>query len=112
MEASATFDELRDAVATLPKTDQARLLSVVAVGISDTVPGITYDPEICGGRARIVRSRIPVWTLEAARRQGLNEAEILNAYPTLRAEDLVNAWSYVRANREEIDREIDENDAA
>jgi len=30
----------------------------------------------------------------------------------LRAEDLVNAWAYVRANKDEIDRQIRENEAA
>ena len=40
------------------------------------------------------------------------EAELLGSYPTLRAEDLANAWSYVRAHRAEIDRQIAENEAA
>jgi uncharacterized protein (DUF433 family) len=34
------------------------------------------------------------------------------AYPSLRAEDLANAWAYVRGHREEIEREIAENEAA
>ena len=33
-------------------------------------------------------------------------------YPSLRAEDLVNAWAYVRAHREEIDRQIEEQESA
>jgi uncharacterized protein (DUF433 family) len=46
------------------------------------------------------------------RRLGMSEAEILQSYPTLRAEDLVNAWAYVRANRSEIDQQILENETA
>jgi uncharacterized protein (DUF433 family) len=50
--------------------------------------------------------------LEQARRLGTSEADLLRAYPTLRAEDLANAWAYVRSHREEIEREIRENEEA
>jgi uncharacterized protein (DUF433 family) len=59
-----------------------------------------------------VRTRIPGWVLEQARRLGTTEADLLGCYPTLRAEDLVNAWAYARAHRDDIDREIQENEAA
>lgn len=58
-----------------------------------------------------MRTRIPVWVLEQVRRLGTSEAELLRAYPSLRAEDLANAWAYVRGHREEIEREIAENEA-
>jgi len=67
---------------------------------------------VCGGEPCIVRTRIPVWVLEQARRLGTSEAELLRAYPTLRAVDLVNAWSYVHANREKIDQQIRDNEEA
>lgn len=53
-----------------------------------------------------------VWVLEQARRLGASEAELLRTYPTLRAEDLVHAWAYVRAYRDEIERQIRENEEA
>ncbi len=53
-----------------------------------------------------------MWTLELARRLGTSEAQLLAAYPSLRAEDPTNAWAYIRAHREEIDREIQENESA
>ena len=68
-------------------------------------------PGVCGGDAVVVRTRIPVWLLEKARREGLREAEILGAYPSLRAEDLANAWACVRSHRVEIDEQILGNDA-
>jgi uncharacterized protein (DUF433 family) len=37
---------------------------------------------------------------------------LLRGYPTLRAEDLANAWAYVRAHREEIEQQIRENEEA
>jgi len=39
-------------------------------------------------------------------------ADLLHSYPTLRAEDVVNAWAYVRSHREEIDRQIRQNEDA
>jgi uncharacterized protein (DUF433 family) len=56
--------------------------------------------------------RIPVWSLEQARRLGMTEGEILQEYPSLRVADLVNAWAYLAAHREEIDSQIHENETA
>jgi uncharacterized protein (DUF433 family) len=42
----------------------------------------------------------------------MSEADILSSYPTLRAEDLVNAWAYFRAYRDEIEMQIRENEEA
>jgi uncharacterized protein (DUF433 family) len=61
---------------------------------------------VCGGEPCIVRTRIPVWLLEQARRLGANEQQLLEAYPTLRAEDLVNAWAYARSHATEIAEQI------
>jgi uncharacterized protein (DUF433 family) len=74
--------------------------------VGDTIDGV------CGGEAIIVRTRIPVWVLEQARRLGSTEADLLRLYPGLRAEDLASAWSYVRAHQDEIDRQIRDNDNA
>jgi uncharacterized protein (DUF433 family) len=43
---------------------------------------------------------------------GVTEADLLHSYPTLRAEDLVNAWAFVRLHRAEIEAQIAENEAA
>jgi len=86
----------------------------VAKWISDDLnyrfPGIEKTPGVCGGSACIVRTRIPVWLLVEARRAGASEVDLLLSYPTLRAEDLINAWAYYRANKEEIEHEIVENE--
>jgi uncharacterized protein (DUF433 family) len=80
--------------------------------LDGTFPGIESTPEVCGGEPCIVRTRIPVWVVEQARRLGASEDELLRSYPTLRAEDLVNAWAYVRAHRQEIEAQIHANEAA
>ena len=72
-------------------------------------PSIVSTPNVCGGAARLIRTRIPVWTLERMRQLGVSEADILKSFPTLGAADLVQAWTYVSHNREEIEREIREN---
>ncbi len=59
-----------------------------------------------------MRTRIPVWVLIQARQLGASEADLLRDYPTLRAEDLANAWAYARAHREGIEQQISENEAA
>jgi uncharacterized protein (DUF433 family) len=69
-------------------------------------PGIKKTPGVCGGDACVANTRIPVWVLEQARRLGMSAADLLRNYPTLRAEDLANAWAYVRSHREEIDEAI------
>jgi uncharacterized protein (DUF433 family) len=104
-----TFDDIREAVLHLPKGDQMRLLSLVAQEVSDAHPGIDFQPGVCGGSARIIRTRIPVWLLEALRRNGRSEADLLADYPSLTAEDLANAWNYARSHREEMDSEIAAN---
>jgi uncharacterized protein (DUF433 family) len=42
----------------------------------------------------------------------MSEDQLLRSYPTLRAEDLVNAWAYVRAHRTEIETAIRQNENA
>jgi uncharacterized protein (DUF433 family) len=75
-------------------------------------PSIVTTPGVCGGTPRIIRTRIPVWTLERMRQLGISEADILRSYPTLRAVDLVQAWAYVNAHRDEVERQIQENEEA
>ena len=64
-----------------------------------------------GGAACIRQTRIPVWMLENARRQGLSEADLLLNYPSLTAKDIANAWDYVGFNQAEIENEIAENES-
>ena len=60
-----------------------RILTLVALEVADAHPGIDFQDNICGGAARIIRTRIPVWLLETLRRSGKTDAELLTAYPTL-----------------------------
>jgi uncharacterized protein (DUF433 family) len=106
------LQEAERLLSEMTQGEKSQLLQWVARDLGDSYPGIEVNPEVCGGDPCIVRTRIPVWLLVQARRLGTSEAEILRAYPTLRAEDLANAWSYYRGHREEIERQILENEAA
>ena len=106
------LDEIEKAAAALSPSEKAQLLQSLARDLGDSFPGIESRPDVCGGEPCIVRTRIPVWVLEQARRLGTSESDILRSYPTLRAQDLASAWAYVRSHTEEIDRLIRENEAA
>ena len=86
--------------------------AALAARVAETQSGIESRPGVIGGSAGIRHTRIPVWLLEQARRLGMSDAEILDAFPSLRIEDLPNAWVYVWTHRDEIDREIEESEAA
>ena len=105
-----TVAELESEIRSLSRAEKARLLQILAQDISNAWSGIEKTAGVVGGEARIVRTRIPVWTLENYRRLGWSEALILDNYPTLRAVDLVNAWAYADAHRDEIERAIRENE--
>ena len=107
-----TLREVEKLLSTLTRAEKAQVLQWVARDLSEAFPGIESTPGVCGGAPCIVRTRIPVWVLEQYRRQGASEADLLRSYPTLRAEDLVNAWAYIRSHREEIEQQIRENEVA
>lgn len=106
------LQDLEKQLALLSPAEKAQLLQWVTRDAEGAFPGIESIPGVCGGEPCIVRTRIPVWLLERARQLGSSESDLLRAYPTLRAEDLVNAWSYVVSHREEIERQIIENEEA
>ena len=106
------MEELERLLSEMTKSEKAQLLQWVVRDLGEAFPGIETDPRISGGEPCIVRTRIPVWVLEQTRRLGTSEADILRSYPNLRAEDLTNAWSYVRGHRQEIEQQIKENEAA
>lgn len=106
------LQEAEELVARLTRAEKAQLLQSVVRDLGDAFPGIVSTPGVSGGEPCIVRTRIPVWLLVHARRLGTTEADLLHAYPTLAAEDLVNAWAYYRAHRDEIEAQIADNEAA
>jgi uncharacterized protein (DUF433 family) len=107
-----TYQQAEKLLAAMTRAEKAQLLQWVVRDLGEAFPGIESNANVCGGEPCIVRTRIPVWLLEQARRLGTSEADLLRAYPTLRAEDLANAWAYVRSHRAEIEQQICENEEA
>jgi uncharacterized protein (DUF433 family) len=106
----SVLEEAERLLEKMTRAEKRQLLQRVVHDLGEASPGVESRPEVCGGDPCIVRTRIPVWLLEQARRLGTSEAELLRAYPTLRAEDLANAWAYVRAHPDEIDAQIPSNE--
>jgi uncharacterized protein (DUF433 family) len=106
------LQESEQLLAKMTRAEKAQLLQRVVRDLGDAFPGIESTPDVFGGEPRIVHTRIPVWVLVRARQSGVSEAELLNAYPGLRAEDLANAWAYYRAFKSDIDSQVEENEAA
>lgn len=102
--------ETEKLLANLNRAEKAQLLQWIVRDLGDAFPGIESRSNVSGGEPCIVRTRIPIWMLEQAKRLGTSEAELLRAYPALRAEDLANAWAFVRSHRDEIDQQIQENE--
>ncbi len=108
----SSLHEVEEMLEKLSRAEKAQLLKKIADDLAEAFPGIESLPGVCGGEPCIVRTRIPVWVLEQARRTAVSEADILKSYPTLRAEDLANAWAYVRGHRDEIEQQIRDNQDA
>jgi len=108
---TGALQEIEARLPDLSRAEKAQLLQWIARDLGDAFPGISSVSGVLGGEACIVRTRIPVWILVRMRQLGISEADILNSYPTLRAEDLANAWAYARLHHDEIDQQINDNES-
>ena len=64
--------QVEDLLPSLTKAEKAELVRMVAHDLDDTFPGVESTPGVCGGEPCIVRTRIPIWVLEQARRLGVS----------------------------------------
>lgn len=69
-------------------------------------PRIVRARGVCNGDECVKDSRIQVWILESLRRQGVDDAEFLEQYPSLSSEDLKEVWGFVAAHKLKIDQTI------
>lgn len=82
-----------------------------AIGRSTQELAIVRTPGVCGGSARIAGTRIPVWTVAALWRAGATDRQVLEAYPTMSANQLSEARLYLQGHEAEIDQDIREQEA-
>lgn len=111
MNAVFTLNEAEKVIANLSEADKAQLLRWLEKEVKNGFAGIEKTENVMGGAACIRQTRIPVWLLEQARRQGVSEVDLLRNYPQLTAQDLANAWDYVNFYRAEIENAISANEA-
>jgi uncharacterized protein (DUF433 family) len=97
-------------VGKLKYNQKIKLYYYISGLLGTSFSGIEKNKGVCGGRACIIRTRIPVWTLVSYKKSEMKEVEILKAFPTLRLSDLKNAWAYYLYNRSEINGDIKDND--
>jgi uncharacterized protein (DUF433 family) len=107
-----SFHQIEGIIANLSFSKKAHLLYNIARQLGEHFPGIEKTANVCGGSACVIRTRIPVWTLVAFKKTGMNDAALLQSFPTLRRQDLINVWAYYKANKKEIDLDMAENEAA
>lgn len=86
-----TLQQAEQLLLGMSPTEKVQLLQLIERDLGGAMLGIESTPSICGGEPRIVGTRIPVSALAQFRDLGTSKADILRAYPTLRAEDLTNA---------------------
>lgn len=104
--------EIGNLLGLISPTEKAQVLQWGVSDLGGIFTGIDKTAGVCGGEARISRTRIPVWLLIRQQQLGITEQELLADYPTLRAEDLFNARNYYRAHKNEINNLIKENEEA
>ncbi len=107
-----TLEKAERLLTEMTRSEKAQVLQWIVRDVGDSFPGIETTSGVAGGEPCIVRTRIPIWALVRARQLGTSEADLLRAYPSLRSEDLANAWAFYRSHRDDIEQQIHENEAA
>jgi uncharacterized protein (DUF433 family) len=91
-----------------------RFREVVMSQPPTTTPATSWiqkTPDVIGGDACVRNTRIAVWMLVEAKRDGIPDDQLINHYVVpLSQADLDAAWAYAAANAEEIEQAIYDND--
>ncbi|MBK1990520.1 DUF433 domain-containing protein [Sphaerospermopsis aphanizomenoides BCCUSP55] len=103
--------KLEQQLLALSPHEKVQAIQILAQSLSSSWQGIEKTPGVCGGEARITKTRIPVWVLVQGRHLGYSDADLLTSYPSITATDLANAWVYAEAHADEIELAIKRNEA-
>ena len=102
------LEQVSALIGDLTPEERAQILAQIVALMNVTELGIRHTPGVCGGRARIRDTRIPVWTIVEAKASGASDLEILQDFAGLTAEDLTNAMRYYAGHRAEIEQDLQE----
>ncbi len=109
----AVFVHLIDNIAKNKKQSQSQVIQEAVQLLSDREQEQTViqkQANISGGCACIANTRLTVWNLVVWHQLGLSDQALLEKYPQLTQNQLEAAWNYYAQNKDEIDREIKENE--
>ena len=95
---------------TDPWNAQNQIRNAMPTLFSRVALKIQKTPGVCGGRACVGDTRIPVWTLISFFQQGATDEDMIRAYPALTVDHLHLVQEYYKTHRAEIDRDIREQD--
>lgn len=87
---TVALKEIDNLLTKVTKKEKSQILQWVISDLGGIYTGIDKTKDVCGGSARITRTRIPVWLIIRQQQLGLTENEILEGYPSLKKEDLLN----------------------
>lgn len=73
-------------------------------------PHITSKKGVCGGRNIIEGTRIPVWSIIKWYKLGMSIEDIIREFPQLTPSQVHDAFSYYYDNKEEIEKDIADNE--
>lgn len=93
-------------IAEMSTEEKAQLLAELLLYFNIPVTGVIHTPGVCGGRACIRNTRIPVWSIVEAKQMGATDLELLQSFPGLTAEDITNAMRYYHGHRDEIEADL------
>jgi uncharacterized protein (DUF433 family) len=102
--------DLKRELIALNLAEKAEAIQLLIGNLSSGSRGITKTFNVMGGDAVVANTRLPVWLFVSLRRQGANDAELLDNYPQLTAADLVNIWAYADAYPDEIETALKEQE--
>jgi uncharacterized protein (DUF433 family) len=106
------LQDLQPQLLALSPPEKHQAIEILLQSLDDRCRGIDKTAGVCGGDARIMNTRIPVWVIVQARNLGNTDEQILENYPTLNAIDLSNVWAYAATYPNEITQAIQENEDA
>jgi uncharacterized protein (DUF433 family) len=107
-----TLKDLESQLLSLTASEKEQAIQLLTQSLGTIWTGIEKTPEICGGNARIVNTRITIWGLVNAKQLGYSDGDLLQSYPQLTAIDLVNSWNCTKAYPDDISLAIQENETA
>lgn len=100
------LEQTRELATQLSVEELIQLLQWLQAELESYPVRIIRTPGVCGGRARVFRTRIPVWLLVGYRQAGWSDEQILENYPQLSMSGLQHSWEYFETHREEIETDI------